>query len=168
MSTFNKQRTYHVRDYGPSDLHINPDDYDVVATKLTWEQAQDWVDKNTTDETAGNHSIHADDPPPFYMVCIVLEDKSFGGREEGGWWYDTFNPDDHEAKWLTHEAGGPWLCLNQTEADRRVRWLNNLLKEELVNDQRPDTSSVASRGRYVGHIYEGFPCYLPREVPHYE
>lgn len=168
MSTFNSaKRTYHVRDYSGCDTH-DPEAYDIAVGRLTWEQARDWVDKNTTDETAGDYAIHADDPPNFHMVCIVLEDRAYGGPEEGGWWYDTFNPDDYEAKWLTHEAGGPWIFQDSEAALKKCREINQLLKDERVNDGRSPIDSIISRGQYAAYIYDGYPHYVPREIPHYE
>lgn len=167
MINLRSKRTYQVRDYAGSEP-TDPDDYKVVLSGATWERAQKWVDQNTTEETAGVYAIHADDPPPFHFVCVVLRDRAYGGPEEGGWWYDTYNPDDHEAKWLTHEAGGPWLTTNKADALRMHHRLNIILREARVNDERPYVNSVLSRGVYEAHLFDGYPHYIPREVPRYE
>lgn len=162
---FNTKRTYEVRDYSTRDDADG--DFDVVASKLTWEQARDHVDKNTTPVNAGELVIHAEDPPPFYIVTVVLWDRAYGGPEEGGWWYDTYDPFHHDAKWYTHEAGGPWLFTSRTEATNKARWLNKLLEDQ-VNKGRHSPISVLSQGHFQAFVHENVIAAEPQERPIYE
>jgi len=101
--------------------------------------------------------------PKFYTVAIYMEDRAFGGSEEGGWYYDTAE-----------------LCM-EPEAAQFLRGFNNHeeaadyaseLNAEVMpvwNHDRPSTSSVLSEGRYVAMYCEGMPKpHYPEETPRYE
>lgn len=76
-------------------------------------------------------------------------DRSYGGPEEGGWYYDDFRP----LRVLIVPASKAARCERLLK-----RW------EERNNEGRPSVSSVLSRGRYR---YEaGIVPATPR--PHYE
>lgn len=161
---FGSKRTYEVRDYSPRDGADG--DYDVVMSELNWEQARDYLDRNTTPENAGELVISQELPPKFYVVCVALHDRAYGGPEEGGWWYDTYQPEVSEAAWLTHEAGGPWLFRDLKDAQAKVRWLDEQLAS--VNKDRYGPNSVLSQGHYVGYAFDGYPHRIPQERPTYE
>jgi hypothetical protein len=101
--------------------------------------------------------------PKFYTVAIYMEDKLYGGPEEGGWYYH-----------------GGELCM-EPEAAQFLRGFNNEeeaaeyaseLNAEVMpvwNHDRPEISSALSEGRYVAIYDEGMPKpYFPEETPHYE
>lgn len=163
---FGAARTYEVRDYGESHDAVD-DDYATVLTGASWDAARTWVDKQERPDLS-NLVIHAESPPPFKVICVVLWDRAYGGPEEGGWWYDTVDPNDHEAQWLTHEAGGPWLIRNDEQASERLHWLDKLLAEKAVNEGRHSPNSVLSQGHYKAHCFDGWPVALPQVKPHYE
>lgn len=162
--SFGASRTYEVRDYSPREDVETP--YDVLATSLTWDQAREHVDKNTTPENAGDLVVAEERPPMFYTVAVALHDRQYGGPEEGGWYYDTYQPDVSEAAWLTHEAGGPWVYHDLKLAVAKSNWLTEQLK--VVNKDRYGPNSVLSQGHYVGYAFEFYPTRQPREAPHYE
>lgn len=164
------KRTYMIRDYTNSQHEHDPDDYAAEATGLTWEEAKKWIDDRTDPETQGAYAIHEEAPPPFFVVCVTLSDRAYGGPEEGDWWYDTANPEDQEAKWLTHELGGPWLYPSgkSKEAYAKCNEMNEALKQSGANRGRLSVDSVLSIGQYQCTVFEGYPCYMPRETPIYE
>jgi hypothetical protein len=99
--------------------------------------------------------------PAFYVVCVALRDKAYGGPEEGGWWYDTTEP----------QLGGdfpiPVVVKTRDEAEAAADIMSDWCLPQ--NEGRPSTSSVLSEGVYVSMIYEGeWPRDLPETVPHYE
>jgi hypothetical protein len=92
-----------------------------------------------------------------YSVALYFCDREFGGREEGGWYYDTgkivkmirvFNV---EEKAITY-------------ANRMQR-----LVDRTLNKGRRPISSVLSTGRYDVQVHDGLPPkYYPETRPHYE
>jgi hypothetical protein len=167
---FGTNRKYEVRDYaqkdGDADFLLDQADYDVVASDLTWEEARAYLDKNTTPENAGDLVVGEQLPPPFYIVCVTLHDRAYGGPEEGGWWYDTYQPNVTEAHQLTYEAGGPWLFRDLKHAQAKVKWLDEQLVR--VNEGRASPNSVLSQGVWAAYAFEGYPQRIPQETPHYE
>ena len=94
------------------------------------------------------------------VVSIFMCDRVFGGHEEGGWWYDCGHPDNehaHHTRWFE----------NEDDAFKYVDMLNNLIIKPL-NEDRPSTSSVLSRGQYQAIIQDGgMPRAFPEETPYY-
>lgn len=82
-------------------------------------------------------------------VAVVLEDRAFGGREEGGWWYP-----------YGMVINQIWTTPNSPRFQRKQAWVN----EE--NEGRPDISSVLSEGRYTlmqdNVPVRDYPEYIPR------
>ena len=100
--------------------------------------------------------------PAFYVVCVVLQDRAYGGPEEGGWYYDTTQP------CLGGHYPIPVVVKTRDEAEAAADQLYDEWCLER-NEGRPSTSSVLSEGRYGTFIYEGdWPECLPKERPHYE
>jgi hypothetical protein len=99
----------------------------------------------------------------FYTVAIYMEDRAFGGHEEGGWYYDT-------AELCTEPEAAQYLRGFRTEAEAMD--YANALNQGVVaewNEGRPMVSSVLSEGRYHALINEGMPQpYYPETQPHYE
>lgn len=85
-------------------------------------------------------------------VAVVLQDKAYGGPEEGGWWYDTEQ------------------VLEQKQAhsrEHRQELINNYLSQ-YSNEGRRDISSVASEGIYAIRVQKKKVTDYPQYRPHYE
>jgi hypothetical protein len=97
-----------------------------------------------------------------FTVAICLEDREYGGPEEGGWWYNCgFPSEDHleHLKGFTAQQGGlAYLYATQ---------LNTTICQHL-NEGRPSIDQTNSRGRYVAVVFEGLPRAWPETRPHYE
>ena len=99
----------------------------------------------------------------FYTVAIYMEDRAYGGPEEGGWYYDT-------AQLVTEPRAATLLrgFDNQKDAFDYADALNQVYMPQW-NEGRPEVSSVLSEGRYYAIVNEGMPApYYPEETPHYE
>ncbi len=89
------------------------------------------------------------DVTPELYVNVYLHNRAYGGPEEGGWWYDTYDPVYEECR----------VAFTEEEAKEiHKEMLEWMLQENAV---RRDVSSVISEGRYVVSV-EGFP---PRRLP---
>jgi len=72
-----------------------------------------------------------------FTVAVLMEDRAFGGQEEGGWYYDYGYPNEI----------APVI--------------------ERLNEDRPSISSVLSEGRYRAYVFGGKPRGYPDCIPHY-
>ncbi len=157
---------FHIMDAGPARALLLWGD-DRIMDEL------EWVEQHLTARVRQAHQDAADDfnegdpglppltEPAWYAVCVALRDKAYGGPEEGGWWYDTTQPN------LDGDFPMPVIVRTrdeaEAEADKMADWCT------AQNEGRPSISSVLSQGVYVPMIYEGvWPHHLPTEVPHYE
>ena len=89
---------------------------------------------------------------PF--VNVYIEDRAYGGPEEGGWYYGTREPE---------------RCIPVTtwsQAERAARRVERVL--ECWNEGRPSISSVLSRGRYRVDVERHPARTSPEQRPHYE
>ena len=85
-------------------------------------------------------------------VNVYLEELAFGGREEGGWWYHTFTPEEgHINARYTPEA----------EA-REDEWVRD------QNEGQPPLHSVSSRGLYRVVVENHKAYQKPLSRPRYE
>jgi hypothetical protein len=103
----------------------------------------------------------------MWCVCIYMEDKEYGGPEEGGWWYNAGYPlpkgtgeqscqlDDHARFFMEHREAVAW-----------AQRLEEQFKD--INNSRPSISSMRSSGRYTVKVTLGLPKAYPEERPHYE
>ena len=86
-----------------------------------------------------------------YYVNLYMLDRAYGGREEGGWWYDTGDP----------VASVPFDTMREAEAFRTQ-----------MEDRFPHTgkssSVIYSGGDYQVYIERGFAEPFPKHTPHYE
>ena len=91
-----------------------------------------------------------------YIIALYEIDRAFGGREEGGWWFDT-----GELARL--------LALAPTET--RARYLAaraNRLLERLQRHRRPVDSILYEGGRHTAIVYEwAAPPAFPEVRPQY-
>lgn len=95
-----------------------------------------------------------------WCAAIYLEDKSYGGPEEGGWWYT------HGSLILSPDAPFPiwWRAGEKREDDIRAMelWCTG------ANHERPSISSVLSEGRYTVIINRNdLPTHYPKKRPYY-
>jgi hypothetical protein len=101
--------------------------------------------------------------PKFYTVAIYMEDRAYGGPEEGGWYYDT-------AELCMEPEAAQFLRGFKDEAEAMD--YADALNQGIVaqwNEGRADISSVLSEGLYFATISEGMPKpYYPEETPRYE
>ena len=94
-----------------------------------------------------------------YLVSVYLVDRAFGGREEGGWWYDT-----------GELARIVKTYRNEEKAYGYARRLNTKLRSRSFgpNEGKREISSVLSDGEYQALVHEGYaPKYFPETRPHY-
>lgn len=94
---------------------------------------------------------------PWY-VAIFFQERCFGGREEGGWYFDSGVREGKPKAFATREQAEKF----QERAQRLLDWVyRDWNKREL--------SSVLSRGRYEAELWsEPPPNNYPDKIPHYE
>lgn len=101
--------------------------------------------------------------PTLWAVAIYLDDRAYGGAEEGGWWYDCGTL---VHKWRIRTSFSRDYA--QDLADRLQDWCDEL------NVGRPSISSMSSIGRYRVHVkpvswlFGSPPRSYPTLRPHYE
>lgn len=94
------------------------------------------------------------DITPKVYLNVYLYDRAYGGPEEGGWWYDTYEPIEDRCRIVTEEQGPNSLERLREELDKE-------------NESRIGPSSVRSEGYYIA-VLESWPAeYEPRHRPHY-
>lgn len=92
---------------------------------------------------------------PKRFVNIYLRDRAYGGGEEGGWWYDTLEPQDESKEFPTEE-----------EAIKHLRAAEEEAIEENSN-RRSNIGSVLSEGCYEVRL-EAWPGeHYPKQRPRY-
>ena len=92
-----------------------------------------------------------------YIVAVYMQDRAFGGREEGGWWYDTGELVRNMRMFGSENAAFDYC-----------RRLNEKLHFTL-NKGRREISSVLSEGQYAAEVWEdSAPKFYPEFRPHYE
>jgi hypothetical protein len=106
--------------------------------------------------------------PPLQCVAVYLEDRQYGGPEEGGWWYDAGELVTDAAFYVDNLITPP-MAYADPDVAAGVEVALQLLLDAGPNVGRRPTSSMASTGRYVARV-EDFPPPLryPAETPHYE
>lgn len=95
-----------------------------------------------------------------WTVAIYLEDRAYGGPEEGGWFYNYGIPSDEHAQYVMGFD-------NEDEANMYASMLNEIVCPTL-NKGRPSIDSVLSEGRFTAIPFEGFPRPWPVHKPIYE
>ncbi len=89
-------------------------------------------------------------------VNLYLTDRAFGGREEGGWWFDTGEP------------VRSFPCATKRRAERIRRMVERIAKCRNKAEDRRDPGSVLCDGWYAVHIEDKPAQAYPSERPHYE
>lgn len=95
-----------------------------------------------------------------WSVAVYLVDRTFGGPEEGGWYYDYGVPQ------ISSDLPLPQFFTSEEEAYSARQTMQD--KVNALNEGRPDISSVLSRGRYEAVVMEGLPKMWPERRPTYE
>lgn len=101
-----------------------------------------------------------------YKIVVYFEDLSYGGAEEGGWWYRYGYPVP-----LSEVEIKPQQFRTRTRDLAHARNLRQKMQkyiDRVVNKERPSISSVSSIGKYYTRIVEGAARPFPEETPHYE
>ena len=106
---------------------------------------------------------------PIKYVNVYLEDRAYGGPEEGGWWYTYGTParaSDLET-WLGGkcvEAINPsFRTVNYAQAASHVA---DMIQEQNDN-RRSDIGSVISEGRFIVRVQDHEPRSYPEGQPYY-
>jgi hypothetical protein len=97
-----------------------------------------------------------------YLVTVYLDDKAYGGPEEGGWYFNCGQP----LKDVDVGFKASRRFKNEGQAVNYARRLNARLHR--LNVDRPSISSVASEGIYCARVTATKPQPYPRFRPHYE
>lgn len=95
---------------------------------------------------------------------VYEEGQSYGGPEEGGWWYSTGEPVDHPLNRV-------WPDDQMPEARAYCQLHNRTtLPEQNREEGRHQPYSVLSRGDYLRMILDvnEIPAPYPKERPHYD
>ena len=97
------------------------------------------------------------DITPRLYVNVYLHDRAYGGPEEGGWWVDTYAPEQEQCR----------VAASETEVAELEKAAQAWCDEE-NGCRRSDVSSVLSEGKFIVEL-EAFPAaYSPNPWPHYE
>lgn len=86
-----------------------------------------------------------------FTVAIYLEDRAYGGPEEGGWHYDC-------GEWQDQGVGGfppSTLFSDENEAIAYAEQVNLTLDAKANAERRSDIGSVLSEGRYRAIVHDG-------------
>lgn len=115
-----------------------------------------------TAELSGDVMFSKPEPgsPKVWAVGVYDCNRLFGGREEGGWWFD---------------AGDLVRQVRQFRNERRAHAYGERLNKRLQsrafgpNQGKREYTSVLSDGEYQAFVFGGVcPAYFPAERPHYE
>lgn len=95
----------------------------------------------------------------MYAVNLYHVDRAYGGREEGGWWYDCGHPVLH-----------PLNRVFETYEEARRYQYECLVIQDQLNEGLPSIDSVLSQGQYIVYVGEEneLPAPYPAVKPHYE
>lgn len=114
------------------------------------------------------HKHHLDNLAPVaycpdLWINVYLEDQSYGGPEEGGWWYTTLDPIESRRVYCRSDEPN---SVRMKEAQVQAGPVNLYYDE--ANQDRPDISSVLSRGQYRVQIEAQRARAYPDHRPIYE
>lgn len=95
----------------------------------------------------------------MYAVNLYHVDRAYGGREEGGWWYDCGHPVLH-----------PLNRVFETREEALKYQHECLAIQDQLNEGLPSINSVLSQGQYRVYLGEEneLPAPYPAVKPHYE
>lgn len=96
-------------------------------------------------------------------VAVYETNRSYGGPEEGGWWYDVGKPTDNPFLGVLTR-----FFLKKEEAFAYRDSLESVVAEANRREGRRDPGSVLCDGYYEVLIMDGYPRAYPEERPYYE
>ena len=100
----------------------------------------------------------------FYVVAVFETNKTYGGPEEGGWWYSCGSP-YVELGWMTKVFKGT----EHTEAHQYRDELQMVCDHINQAEKRHRPSSVLCNGWLEAQVLANeYPSDFPKEAPHYE
>lgn len=106
--------------------------------------------------------------PGRFWVGLAYEGQNYGGPEEGGWYYPTFEPTD--GKWeytLPYSVRKPRHFRSQAVALAYVKKVQKMVDKANKGRRKP-WSSLYTGGYLAVQFYEYMkPHYQPRRRPYY-
>jgi hypothetical protein len=148
-----------IEHHGPQGTVIAYDDPDEgceregrrATTTIRWDDGR--LEAIRADDEHADWCL--DDVTPRLFVNVYLWDRSYGGPEEGGWWFDTYAPDpDHCTRHATEAEAEAW-------SESMLDWC------QAQNAERHDPYSSISDGHYVVRLEAWPPQEEPACRPHY-
>lgn len=128
---------------------------------VSFDGLRDWEIFSDTGEVVASGKS-----PRLYWVGLYLEDRAYGGPEEGGWWYSCGELVT-DADIYTVLGLFPTCHTDEDTAYAASVAMNDACQE--LNKDRRDINSVLSDGRYSASVYEDvLPPHFPATRPHYE
>lgn len=102
--------------------------------------------------------------PPYWYVAVYLEDRAYGGPEEGGWYYDT----GELQEFIDPQGDKVYNAMfnHRPDAEYFAARLRDL--PEFTNEGRPNIGSVNSIGQYRIVVNETPMQNYPEHKPHYD
>ena len=97
-----------------------------------------------------------------YGVAVYLQDRAYGGAEEGGWWYDTGTLSDDPAHIVLTR-----FFKSEAAARRYADKLNDKHSAAWNEGRNSDVGSVLSEGKFWAEVTEGRPESYPSTQPMY-
>ena len=99
----------------------------------------------------------------FWCVSIYEIDRAYGGREEGGWWFDYGQPcEDKEAAMMLR------VFDDHDEAFEYRDSIEDKVSEMNEKQGRREPGSVLCGGYLVAYVQDHLPKPFPEETPTYE
>jgi hypothetical protein len=137
--------------------YVDCDRTETTAT-VRWDKTGGICEYRTDDDSQSLHDF--EDVTPRQYLNVYLHDRAYGGPEEGGWWYDTYEPVRDNGTLscrLTHP--------DPVDAEIALKIARALCDEE--NETRTPPSSVCSEGHFIA-VLEAWPAEpQPSRRPHY-
>jgi hypothetical protein len=93
----------------------------------------------------------------MFTVNLFLIDQAYGGAEEGGWWFQVGEPEDHPANKTFRTKAEAYAYRNTLDA-----------VEDDLNTGRRSIDSVLSEGQFCFKVSRGYAKPFPEFKPHYE
>ncbi len=96
----------------------------------------------------------------YWVAAIYLEDKAYGGSEEGGWWYSC------GSLHIASDAPFPLYWTRGNKPEVAIQAMEAWCTEQ--NKDLPSISSVLSEGRYCVRVHRNnLPTHWPKKRPYY-